>query len=214
MAKQRTEQVEAARVAVTAAEKLLAETQLAAQQATGAPADSEQLIAACMAGKAAAEKTLGEAAAKAKAMEEERARREKVAADAAAASAPKEIEMPVTATPIMLVVAESPLQLALPPEVGIQPGATAELVIPFERRHGLSGPVSFEPKLVVPAVSLTLLPVTAPPDQPQATIKIIADAAAPPGRYEVVIGTKAQYFDREVSGEQKVVLVVAAPAPL
>ena len=118
------------------------------------------------------------------------------------------------ATPIMLVVAESPLQLALPPEVTIQPGATAELVIPLERRYGLSGPVSFEPKLVTPAVSLTLLPVTAPPDQPQATIKIIAGADAPPGRHEVVIGTKTQYFDREVSGEQKVVLVVASPVPL
>jgi len=167
-----------------------------------------------MAGKAAADKTLGEAEAKAKALEEERARREKVATEAAAASAPKEIEMPLTATPIMLVVAESPLHLALPPEVAIQPGATAELVIPFERRYGLSGPVSFEPKLVAPAVGLTLLPVTVPPDQPQATIKIIAGADVPPGRHEVVIGTKAQYFEREVSGEQKVVLVVAASAPL
>jgi len=214
LAKQRVEQVETARLAVAAAEKLLAETQLAAQQATGAPPDSQQLIAACMAGKAAADKTLSEAEAKAKAMEEERARREKVAADAAAASVPKDVEVPVMATPIMLVVAESPLQLTLPLEITIQPGATAELVIPLERRYGLSGPVSFEPKLVAPAVSLTLLPVTAPPDQPQATIKIIAGADAPPGRHEVVIGTKTQYFDREVSGEQKVVLVVAAPVPL
>jgi len=153
--------------------------------------------------------------ARAKAMEEERVRREKMAADAAAASAPKEIEVPVMATPIMLVVAESPLELAMPPEVAVQPGATAEWVVPFFRRHGLSGPVNFEPMLATAVPGLTLLPATAPPDQPQATLKIIAGADAPPGRHEVVLKTKAQYFDREVTGEQKAVLLVqeSAAAP-
>lgn len=100
LAKERSAQVDAARQALAAAEK-----QLADKQAPGQPPDP-----ALEAARATARKALDEAEARAKAADEERGRREKAATDATAAAAAKDIDVPVVLAPITIVVAETPKQ--------------------------------------------------------------------------------------------------------
>jgi hypothetical protein len=202
LVKERVAQVEAAKATLAAADKVLADLQAAGQQPT-----AEQTEA-----KAKADAQLKDTEAKAKAAEEERVKREKAAADAAAAAAPKDIDVPVIVPSIMLRVAEVPLEFgALPEQVTLKQGATADLAIPFERRYGLAGEVVLEAAPANPVPGLSIAAVTVPGDQSQGGLKVVTTGETPPGRYEVNLKGKVKFYDRDVVTERKVPVVVEAP---
>lgn len=202
LVKERVAQVEAAKATLAAADKVLADLQAAGQQPT-----AEQTEA-----KAKADAQLKDTEAKAKAAEEERVKREKAAADAAAAAAPKDIDVPVIVPSIMLRVAEVPLEFgALPEQVTLKQGATADLAIPFERRYGLAGEVVLEAAPANPVPGLSIAAVTVPGDQSQGGLKVLTTGETPPGRYEVNLKGKVKFYDRDVVTERKVPVVIEAP---
>ncbi len=202
LVKERMAQVEGAKTALAAADKVLTDLQAAGQQPT--PEQTEA--------KAKADALLKEAEAKAKAAEEERVRREKVAADTAAAAAPKDIDVPVIVPSIMLRVAEVPLEFGpLPEQVALKQGATADLAVPCERRYGLAGDIVLEAAPANPVPGLSLAAVTVPGDQAQGVVKIVTTGETPPGRYELVLKGKVKFYDRDVVTERKVPVVVEAP---
>jgi len=202
LAKDRVAQFEAAKTALVAADKLIADL-----QATGTPPTVEQLEA-----KTKAEALVKESEAKAKATEEERARREKVATDAAAAAAPKDIDVPVVVPSIMLRVAEVPLEFSnLPEQVTLKQSTSADVAVPFERRYGLTGDVTLEAAPANRVPGLSVAAVTVPADQVQGGLTIVTTGETPPGRYELVLKGKVKFYERDVVTERKVAVVVEAP---
>lgn len=200
LVKERVAQVEAAKVTLAAADKVITDAQAAGQQPTAEQTDA----------KAKAEAQLKDLEARAKAAEEERVRREKVAADAAAAAAPKDIDVPVVVPSIMLRVAETPLVWgAIAEQVAVKQGATVDLPVPLERRYGLAGEVVLEAAAAVPGLSVA--PVTVPADQSQGVLKIVTTGETPLGRHEVTLRGKVKFYDRDVVTERKVAVVVEAP---
>ena len=202
LAKERVAQLEAAKTALVAADKVIADL-----QATGQPPTVEQLDA-----KTKADALVKETDAKAKATEEERVRREKTAADAAAAAAPKDIDVPVVVPSIMLRVAEVPLEFGgLPEQVTIKQSASADVAVPFERRYGLTGDVALEAAPANPVPGLSVAAVTVPADQLQGGLTIVTTGETPLGRYELVLKGKVKFYERDVVAERKVAVVVEAP---
>jgi hypothetical protein len=202
LGKDRAAQFEAAKTALVAADKVIADL-----QATGQPPTVEQLDA-----KTKADALVKETDAKAKATEEERVRREKTAADAAAAAAPKDIDVPVVVPSIMLRVAEVPLEFGgLPEQVTIKQSASADVAVPFERRYGLTGDVALEAAPANPVPGLSVAAVTVPADQLQGGLTIVTTGETPLGRYELVLKGKVKFYERDVVAERKVAVVVEAP---
>ena len=202
LTKDRVAQFEAAKTALVAADKVIADL-----QATGTPPTVEQLEA-----KTKAESLVKETEVKAKATEEERVRREKLSTDAAAAAAPKDIDVPVVVPSIMLRVAELPLEFSgLPEQVTLKQSASAELTVPFERRYGLAGDVALEAAPVNPVPGLSVAAVTVPADQMQGNLTIVTTGETPPGRYELILKGKAKFYERDIVAERKVAVVVEAP---
>lgn len=202
LVKERTAAVEAAKVALAAADKAIADSQAAGQQPTADQADA----------KAKAEAAVRDLEAKAKAAEEERVRREKTANDAAAAAAPKDIDVPVVVPSLMLRVAETPLVWgAIPEQITVKQGATADLAVPFERRYGLAGDTILEAAPANPVAGLSVAAVTVPGDQSQGVLKVVTTGETPPGRHELTLRGKVKFSDRDVVTERKVALVVEAP---
>jgi hypothetical protein len=195
-------QFEAAKTALAAADRVIADLQVAGQ-----PPTVEQLEA-----KTKAEALVKETESKAKSAEEERVRREKAAADAVAAAAPKDIDVPVVVPSIMLRVAELPLEFGgLPDQVTLKGAASAVLTVPFERRYGLTGDVVLEAAPANPVPGLSVAAVTVPADQPQGGLTIVTTGETPPGRYELVLKGKVKFYERDVVAERKVAVVVEAP---
>lgn len=202
LVKERVAAVEAAKVALAAADKAIADAAGAGQQPT-----AEQTEA-----KAKAEATVKDLEAKAKAAEEERVRREKAAADAAAAAAPKDIDVPVVVPSIMLRVAETPLVWgAVAEQVAVKQGAGADLAVPFERRYGLAGETVLEAAPTTPVPGLSVAAVTVPGDQAQGVLKIVTTGETPIGRHEITLRGKVKFYDRDVVTERKAAVVVEAP---
>lgn len=204
LAQTRTAEVETAKQALAAADAKIAEAKAAGAE----PA------ADVVAGREAAAKGLADAEARAKAAGEERARREKIANDAAAASAAKDIDVPVVVPAISLVVHETPVVLqGLPEKVVVKQAATVDLPVAFERRYGLAGDVQIEAAPGKPVAGLAVAPAAVPADQPAGVLKLTAAADSPPGTYDLVITTKCKFFDRDVSAQRTVPLVIEAAAP-
>lgn len=204
LAQTRTAEVEAAKQTLAAADAKIAEAKAAGAE----PA------ADVVAGREAAAKGLADAEARAKAAGEERTRREKVANDAAAASAAKDIDVPVVVPAISLVVHETPVALqGLPEKVVVKQGATVDLPVAFERRYGHAGDVQIEAAPGKPVAGLTIAPAAVPADQAAGVLKFTAAADSPPGTYDLVITTKYKFFDRDVSAQRTVPIVIEAAAP-
>jgi len=202
LGKDRAAQFEAAKTALAAADKVIADLQVAGQ-----PPTVEQLEA-----KAKAEALVKETEAKAKSTEEERVRREKTATDAAAAAAPKDIDVPVVVPSIILRVAELPLEFGgLPDQVTLKGAASAGLTVPLERRYGLAGDVVLEAAPANPVPGLSVASVTVPADQVQGGLTIVTTGETPPGRYELVLKGRVKFYERDVVAERKVAVVVEAP---
>jgi len=203
LAKERSAKVEAAKQALAAAEKQVADVQAGGGQPT------PEMVAA----RDAARNALATAEGAFKAADEERARREKTAADTATASAPKDIDVPVLMPPITLVVDESPVALKTDPAgLKVEAGGSVDLGVDLERKYGFAGPVSLEATSPAPVAGLSIAPATVPPDAARAALKVTTAPGTPPGTHTLALKGKVSFFDREVAFEQKVSLVVA-PKP-
>jgi hypothetical protein len=203
LAKERAAKVEAAKQALAAAEKQLADLQGSGGQPT------PEMVAA----RDAAKTALAAAEGAFKAAEEERVRREKTAADSATASAPKDIDVPVLMPPITVVVDESPVEIKTDPAgVKVEAGGSIDLGVDLERKYGFAGPVTLEATSPTPVAGLTIAATTVPPEAAKGALKVTTAPATPPGTHTLALKGKVSFFDREVTFEQKVSLVVS-PKP-
>ena len=111
-------------------------------------------------------------------------------------------------------VHETPVVLqGLPEKVVVKQAAAVDLPVAFERRYGLAGDVQIEGAPGKPVAGLTVAPAAVPADQPAGVLKLAAAADSPPGTYDLVITTKYKFFDRDVSSQRTIPLVIEAAAP-
>ncbi len=204
MAKERAAKVEASRQALTATEKQITDIQATGTQPTA------ELVAA----RDTARDALTAAEAALKAAEEERVKREKVAADTAAANAPKDIDVPVLLPPITVVVDESPVDMKIEPtDISVEAGGSVDCAVDVIRKHGFVGPISLEMQSPTPLAGLAIQPTTVAPEVAQGVLSIATSPATPPGKHRLALKGKVSFFDREVTFERKVSLIVSPKPP-
>ena len=204
VARERAAGVEASKQAVAAAEKQIADAQVSGNQ------PSAEMVAA----RDTARNALTTAEAAFKAAEEERVKREKVAADTAAANAPKDIDVPVLLPPITVVVDESPVEMKVDPAgISVEAGGAVDLFVDVVRKHGFAGPISLEVQSPTPLAGLAIQPVTVAPEAVKGVLSIATSPATPPGTHLLALKGKVSFFEREVTFDRKVSLIVSAKPP-
>jgi hypothetical protein len=100
-----------------------------------------------------------------------------------------------------------------PTDISVEAGGSVDCAVDVIRKHGFVGPISLEMQSPTPLAGLAIQPTTVAPEVAQGVLSIATSPATPPGKHRLALKGKVSFFDREVTFERKVSLIVSPKPP-